>query len=147
MPLKRSKPTLAQCKATTSSGARCKAKPHKDGLCFFHSDPKKAAELGRKGGRRNRHTYETPPQPVAAPESAGDVKRMIAESMAEVRAGKMDPKLGTTLAYIGTSLLKAIEMADIDHRLERLEHVLEREGATQTTSVNDSRRRDLEQPS
>jgi len=54
MPLNRSKPTPAQCKATTSSGARCKAKPHKDGLCFFHSDPKKAAELGRKGGRHNR---------------------------------------------------------------------------------------------
>jgi hypothetical protein len=27
MPLKRSKPTLVQCKATTSSGERCKAKP------------------------------------------------------------------------------------------------------------------------
>ena len=28
----------------------------------FHSDPQKAAELGQKGGRRNRHTYETPLQ-------------------------------------------------------------------------------------
>jgi general stress protein YciG len=62
---------LAQCKATTSSGGRCKAKPHKHGLCFFHSDPKKAAELGRKGGRRNRHLYEAPLQHVAPPESAG----------------------------------------------------------------------------
>jgi Family of unknown function (DUF5763) len=88
MPLKRLEPTLARCKATTSSGACCKAKPHEDGLCFFHSDPRKAAELGRKGGRRNRHTYETPLQHVAAPESVGDVKRMLAESMAEVRAGK-----------------------------------------------------------
>lgn len=92
MPLKRSKPTLAQCKATTSSGDRCKAKPHKDGLCFFHSDPKKAAELGRKGGRRNRHTYETAPQDVLAPESAGDVKRMPAEAMADLRAGRMGPQ-------------------------------------------------------
>src|SRR5208283_1774380 len=111
---------LTQCKATTSSGDRCRAKPHKDGLCFFHSDPKKAAELGRKGGRRNRHTY-TPPLQVAAPESAGDVKRMLAESMAEVRAGKMDPKLGTTLAYIGTSLLRAFEDAEFEQRLEQLE--------------------------
>ena len=97
MPLKRSKPTLVQCKATTSSGERCKAKPHKDGLCFFHSDPKKAAELGRKGGRRNRHTYETPLQHVAAPESAGDVKRMLAETHGRDPCGKMDPKLGTTV--------------------------------------------------
>src|SRR5271167_4680295 len=121
MPLKRSKPTLAHCKATMSSGGRCKARPHKNGLCFFHSDPKRAAELGRKGGRRNRHPYETPLQPVAAPESAGDVKRMLAESMAEVRTRKMDPKLGTTLAYIGTSLLKAIEVSDLETRLRALE--------------------------
>ena len=121
MPLKRSKPTLAQCKATTSSGGRCKAKPHKDGLCFFHSDPKKAAELGRKGGRRNRHTYETPLQPVAVPESAGDVKRILAETMAEIRAGRMDPKLGSTLGYLGMGLLRAFEVADFEQRLERLE--------------------------
>jgi general stress protein YciG len=126
MPLKRSKPSLARCKATTSSGTRCKAKPHKDGLCFFHSDPKKAAELGRKGGRRNRHSYETPLQHVTAPESAGDVKRMLAETMAEVRAGKMDPKLGSTLGYLGTALLRAFEVADLEQRLERLEELEEK---------------------
>jgi general stress protein YciG len=75
MPLKRLKPPLGHCKATTSSGKPCRAKPHKGGLCFFHSDPQKAAELGQKGGRRNRHTYETPLQHVTVPESAGDVKR------------------------------------------------------------------------
>jgi general stress protein YciG len=121
MSLKRSETTLVRCKATTSSGGRCKAKPHKDGLCFFHSDPKKAAELGRKGGRRNRHTYETPLQPVAVPESAGDVKRILAETMAEIRAGRMDPKLGSTLGYLGTALLRAFEVADFEQRLERLE--------------------------
>jgi general stress protein YciG len=121
MPLQHPETTPVQCKATTSSGGRCKAKPHKDGLCFFHSDPKKAAELGRKGGRRNRHTYETQLQPVAAPESAGDVKRMLAEIMAEIRAGRMDPKLGSTLGYLGTALLRAFEVADFEQRLERLE--------------------------
>jgi len=110
---------LVQCKATTSSSVRCKAKPHKDWFCFFHSDPKKAAELGRKGGRRNWHTYETPLQPLAAPESAADVKRMLAKSMAEVRAGKMDPKLGTTLAYIGT-LRKRLD--SVEDRVELQQH-------------------------
>ncbi len=125
MPLKRSETTLVQCKATTSSGERCKAKPHKNGLCFFHSDPKKAAELGRKGGRRNRHNYETPMH-LSAPESAGDVKRMLADAMAEIRAGRMDPRLGITLGYLGTSLLKAIETSDIEARLEKLEHGLKK---------------------
>ena len=101
MPLKRSKPLPVQCKATTSSGDRCRAKPHKNGLCFFHSDPEKAAELGRKGGRRNRHTYQTPLQLISAPESAGDVKRMLAESMVEIRAGKMDPSSAARSAISG----------------------------------------------
>jgi general stress protein YciG len=109
VPLKRSKPALAQCKATTSSGERCKAKPHKDNLCFFHSDPKKAAELGRKGGKANRHTFGAPSQDVAPPESVGDVKRMLAQTMANVLAGKIDPKLGTTVAYMGIALLRAYE--------------------------------------
>ena len=139
MPIKRSKPILVQCKATTSSGKRCKAKPHKDGLCFFHSDPKRAAELGRKGGRRNRHTYETPPQEVAVPESAGDVQRMLAESMAELRAGKMDPKLGSTLGYLGTSLLRAFEVADLEQRLERLEHRDDIEKQAEQTGENEAR--------
>src|SRR5271169_921694 len=127
MPLKRSKPTLAQCKAITLSGGRCKARPHKNGLCFFHSDPKRAAELGRKGGRRNRHTYDAPLQPVAFPESAGDVKRMLAETMADIRAERMDPKLGSTLGYLGMALLRAFEVAEIEERLEKMEqrHELE----------------------
>jgi len=146
MPLKRSKPLLAQCKATRSSGEPCKAKPHKGGLCFFHFDPKKAAELGREGGRRNRHTSDEPMQPVAAPESAGDVKRMLAESMAEVRARRMDPKLGTTLAYMGVSLLKAIEVADIDVRLKKLELTQEVENPTQAAPRGDIGSRDRKQP-
>jgi general stress protein YciG len=109
MSLKRSEPTPVQCKATTSSGERCKAKPHKDNLCFFHSDPKKAAEVGRKGGKANRHTFETPLQEVVAPESVGDVKRMLAQTMANVIAGKTDPKLGTTVAYMAVALLRAYE--------------------------------------
>jgi hypothetical protein len=108
MPFKHSKPALVQCKATTSSGGRCKAKPHKDNLCFFHSDPKKAAELGRKGGRANRHTYGALEE-VVAPESVGDVKRMLAQTMADVIAGKTDPKLGTTVAYMAVALLRTYE--------------------------------------
>ena len=108
MPLKHSKPTLAQCKATSASGDRCKAKPHRDDLCFFHSDPKKAAELGRKGGRANRHNYETQ-QEVVPPETVGDVKRMLAQTMAKVLAGQIAPKLGTTIAYMGIALLRAYE--------------------------------------
>jgi hypothetical protein len=39
----------------------------------------------------------------------------------EIRAGKMDFKLGTTLGYLESSLLKAIETSDIEQRLAKLE--------------------------
>jgi hypothetical protein len=58
---------------------------------------------------------------VSVPESAGDVKRILAETMAEIRAGRIDPKLGSTLGYLGTALLRAFEVADFEQRLERLE--------------------------
>jgi hypothetical protein len=62
------------------------------------------------------------------------VKNLLAEAMAEIRGGKMDPKLGTTLGYLGTSLLKAIEISDIEERLEKLENELK--NPNQETGAN-----------
>jgi hypothetical protein len=68
-----------------------------------------------------------PLQSVAVPKSAGDVKRILAETMADIRAGTMDPKLGSTLGYLGMALLRAFEVADLEGRLEKMEqrHELE----------------------
>ena len=122
MPTKHQEATSGRCKAMTKAGGSCTAPAIRGGeFCALHSDPGRAAELGRKGGLRNRHTYEQSDEPVAPPESASDVKRMLADAMAEIRSGKMDPKLGTTLGYLGTSLLKAIETSDIELRLAKLE--------------------------
>ena len=75
--------------------------------------PQRAAQLGRKGSKGNRHVYETDPREVAAPQTASDAKNLLAEVMADIRAGKMGPKLGTTLGYLrhgasaeGSSLLQ-----------------------------------------
>ena len=81
---------------------------------YFHANPDKAAELGRDGGRRRKHTYEQATEQIAPPESAADVRRMLAETMAEVKAGRMDPKVANTVAYVGTVLLRAYE-ADAAH--------------------------------
>ena len=69
----------------------------------------------------NRKVYDSDVGNVTVPESAGDVKRMLGETMADIRAGRMDPKLGSTLGYLGTALLRAFEVAELEQRLERLE--------------------------
>ena len=114
MPAKRSKAILVRCKAMTPSGQRCKARPHKRGLCFFHFDPLRAAELGRKGGRRRAAFKSEGLKELAAPKNTADLRDLVAQSMIEVRAGEMDPKRGTALAYMGATLLKAFEVSDHD---------------------------------
>jgi len=44
----------SRCKAKAKSGKPCGAAATAGGLCF-HANPDKASELGRIGGRKNRH--------------------------------------------------------------------------------------------
>ena len=122
MPLKRQTTANGKCQATTKAGRQCAAPAVRgNAFCALHADPDRAAALGRKGGARNRKVYDGDVHNVSVPESAGDVKRMLAEAMADIRAGRMDPKLGSTLGYLGTALLRAFEVADFEQRLEKLE--------------------------
>ena len=135
MPLKRSKPLPAQCKATTPSGEPCRAKPHKEGLCFFHSDPKKAAELGRKGGRHRAVYSPDGLKEFAAPRSAADLRDLLAQSIIEIRSGKLDPKLANSISYLGTGFLRALEVSDLESRLQTLEERTENDdGKSQAQS-------------
>ena len=135
MPLKRSKPLPAQCKATTPSGEPCRAKPHKEGLCFFHSDPKKAAELGRKGGRHRAVYSPDGLKEFAAPRSAADLRDLLAQSIIEIRSGKLDPKLANSISYLGAGFLRALEVSDLETRLQTLEERTENDdGKSQAQS-------------
>jgi hypothetical protein len=75
------------CRAKTKAGKPCKASPVKKGLCAFHADPKRAAELGRIGGSKNRlHVSGSEPGPVRPPQTAKEVKNLLAEAMAGIHA-------------------------------------------------------------
>ena len=41
--------------------------------------------------------------------------------MAQVQSGQLDPRRDNTLAYVGSSLLRAIEVSDFERRLGDLE--------------------------
>jgi len=79
------------------------------GLCYFHANSNKASELECNGGWRRKHTYEQATKDIAPPASAADVRRILAETMAEVKAGRMDPKVANTIAYLATVLLRVYE--------------------------------------
>jgi|SRR5579864_94905 len=110
------------CQARTKAGKPCKAAAVKGGFCAFHADPKRAAQLGRIGGRTNRR-YASRYQagPVHPPQTGREVKDLLAKTLAEVHAGRLEPKIGSVIAYVGSALLQAIKTTDLEERLAALE--------------------------
>lgn len=113
---------MNSCRAITSKGKQCRANPLPSGFCLIHSAPGKAAELGRKGGQGNRHVQpDVEASPLAPPRTAADVRTALSELMADVKQGRVDPKTANCVAYISVSLLKAIEVGELEERIGLLE--------------------------
>ena len=111
------------CRARTKAGKPCKAAAVDGGLCAFHADPQRAAQLGRMGGSKNCRCYplRSETEPLRPPQTAKEVKDFLAEAMAGIHTGRLEPRVGSVIAYLGTALLKAIETTDHQERIEALE--------------------------
>ena len=119
-----------RCTSRTNAGQQCRAIAAIKGLCALHADPKLAAELGRKSGQARRSKaagYRG--AELAPPRTAQDVRAALGLFMSDVRAGRMDPKVASTLGYLANVLLKSVEVSDLEKRLAVLESVV---GAQQT---------------
>jgi hypothetical protein len=46
---------------------------------------------------------------------------LLAQSIVEIRSGKLDPKLANSISYLGTGFLRALEVSDLETRLAALE--------------------------
>jgi hypothetical protein len=92
--------------------------------------------MGCKHGRR----VALPPQPAAAPmellKTAGDVRDALANTMAQVHTRQIDTRTANALVYVATSLLRAIEVSELESRLAALEAIqrAEERGFLQSSS-------------
>jgi len=84
------------CQATNKQGKPCRAPATEAGLCYVHSKPGRAAEIGREGGRRNRRLMDAtlPPLPdltttAGLCDAMGMIIRMAYEG--ELSARRMAP--------------------------------------------------------
>jgi len=111
----------SRCKARTNAGKACRAAATEGGLCFFHANPKKASELGRIGGSRNRHVAGTSADPLPTLDNAIAVRDTVARLIVDIYSGKLQPRLAAGLAPLLNLQLRAIEIADLEGRLARLE--------------------------
>jgi len=71
----------------------------------------------------------------APPRTAADLRDLLAQSIIEIRAGKLDPKLANSISYLGTGFLRALEVSDLETRLLALEVRTEcKDGKSKTQS-------------
>jgi hypothetical protein len=111
-----------RCSEKNKKGKRCGAWAVAGATrCALHLDPERASKLGSKSRDKRAGRSQTDAPPMDLPKTASDVKNALATTMVQVYAGTMDAKTANTLAYLGMSLLRAIEVSDIESRLDALE--------------------------
>ena len=113
-----------RCRAKTKSGKPCQAAATEGGLCFFHANPNKASELGRIGGRSNRHSVTGSADPLPRLETAMAVREAVGKLIADVYGGKLNPRVAAGLAPLMNLQLRTIEATDQERRLTKLEKLL-----------------------
>ena len=110
-----------RCTAKTAAGKRCTARPIRGGrLCWLHV-PGNAERTGSLGGRRRRLFAPEKLEQFQPPASAKELEKILATALIELRAGRLDPRIASTLGYVGSAFLKAAELGSLEERLARLE--------------------------
>jgi len=113
----------SRCQGQTKSGNPCRAAATAGGLCYFHTNPNKASELGRIGGSKKGHAVESA-EPLPTVDNAVAVRDLVARLIADVHSGKIHPKVAAGLAPLMNLQLRAIETSNLEIRVEKLEKLL-----------------------
>jgi hypothetical protein len=118
------------CKAKTKAGAPCQAPAVEKGLCFCHAYPEKLAELGRRGGQKNRRWNRAASDlPHRSLKSIGEVSELLEETINRVRQGPFDLRSANSIGFLASTLLKAPDQR-LEDRVAQLEAVLCSKGET-----------------
>jgi hypothetical protein len=112
-------PEKPRCSGNNKAGKPCSAAPTSSGLCFFHSHPAKASELGRIGGRKNRRFPSHDTSLVLTSQGAQSVRDGLAFLYENVLSRRIGPAQATALLKITELQLKLEERTDLS-KLEKL---------------------------
>jgi hypothetical protein len=99
------------------NGVQCKAHARtNDRFCFFHSpQTAKARKRAQKAGGFARSRRATPPTALSVREkqlrTAPEVCQFLSETIHQVRAGVLDPRVANAVGYLVNIHLRALEQA------------------------------------
>jgi hypothetical protein len=112
-----------RCKGQTKTGKPCHAAATSGGLCFFHANPNKAAELGRIGGKKNGHP-PIPAEPLPNLDNATALRDTVARLIADVYSGRIHPRIAAGLAPLMHLQIRLLETTELEQRLAEVERQL-----------------------
>lgn len=111
-----------QCDFFKNDGLRCEANAMIDSkYCFTHNPDTKEQlhEAATKGGKMpKRNKLDLPPVSI---KNTGDIVILIEDTINLVRSGEIPVNVANSLGYLGTVALKALEMSDLEKRIEAIE--------------------------
>src|SRR5260370_42006553 len=96
-----------RCGGENKQGQPCRAAATESGYCYFHANPDVAAELGRVGGRKNRHVVDTDLRPLPPINTITGVKDALAQMIGDVYANRLHPRTAAGLAPRINTVLRA----------------------------------------
>lgn len=101
-----------RCSVKNRNGKRCGAWAVTGATqCALHSDPKRAAEMGSKHGRRvaSPSSAAALAVPLGRLKSSGEVIELLEETINRVRQGPFDLRAANSIGFLSGILLKALE--------------------------------------
>jgi hypothetical protein len=110
-----------RCKGRTKAGKACRAYATDGGFCFFHANPNKASDLGRIGGRRNRHVATYSADDLTKLHDAVAIRDAVNRVLQDLYSRKIGPRTASAAATLLNLQMRAIYVTDIAERLARLE--------------------------
>lgn len=122
----------SRCQGQTKAGKPCRAAATSGGLCFFHSNPNKAVELGQIGGRKKSRPSAEAPEPLPRLDKVTAVRDAVEKLIADVLGGILHPRVAAGLAPLLSLQLRAVEAVDtmeamnLKGRLDKVEEALDR---------------------
>jgi len=115
-----------KCKARTRSGKLCKANALIDkDYCLAH-DPdsrEKFKEITRRGGKVKKK-IQVSLAPIEFKGDSGEVLDLLADTINRVRSKEIPPRIANTIGYLAGHMLKALEIAEIESRLRKVERIV-----------------------
>jgi hypothetical protein len=111
-----------RCSSRKQDGSRCKAPALRGGkFCNFHSMPGRAAQVGREGGLRRRVYNPDKLRVFPAPKSPAALLDLLAETIIDVRAARIDPRTGNSIGVLAGACHQLIRSVSLEERVAALE--------------------------